>query len=91
MADTRSSFNFRKSATKLQKPKAQNLEEEYIHNLQQQAYFLELELKLLKDKEREQKNMFPSDGLENGPLSENIIALKAKYKKLQQDLEKNIG
>lgn len=90
MADTRSSLNFRKSATKLQKPKAQNLEEEYIHNLQQQAYFLELELKLLKDKEREQKNMFPSDGLENGPLSENIIALKAKYKKLQQDLEKSI-
>lgn len=90
MADTRTSQQFRKSASK-PKTKAQSLEEEYIHNLQQQAYFLELELKLLRDKEREQKNMFPSDGLENGPLSENIIQLKAKYKKLQQDLEKNIG
>ena len=89
MADTRTSQQFRKSATKI-KTKTQTLEEEYIHNLQQQAYFLELELKLLKDKEREQKNMFPSDGLENGPLSENIIQLKGKYKKLQFDLEKNI-
>ena len=92
MADTRSSQNFRKSATKVKpKTQAQTLEEEYIHNLQQQAYFLELELKLLKDKEREQKNMFPMDGMENGPLSDNIIALKNKYKKLQVDLEKTIA
>lgn len=90
MADTRTSQQFRKSSTKI-KTKTQTLEEEYIHNLQQQAYFLELELKLIKDKEREQKNMFPSDGLENGPLSENIIQLKGKYKKLQLDLEKNIA
>ena len=90
MADTRSSQNFRKTATKL-KPKVQTLEEEYIHNLQQQSYFLELELKLLKDKEREQKNMFPMDGMENNPLSDNIIALKSKYKSLQIDLQKNIN
>jgi hypothetical protein len=87
MADTRS---LRKSQSK-PKGKTQTLEEEYIHNLQQQAYFLELELKLLKDKEREQKSMFPSDGLENGPLSENIIQLKGKYKQLQIDLEKSIS
>lgn len=92
MADTRSSQNFRKSASKLKsKTPAQTLEEEYIHNLQQQAYFLELELKLLKDKEREQKNMFPMDGMENNPLSDNIVALKSKYKKLQADLQKNIN
>lgn len=90
MADTRSSQNFRKSTAKA-KPKVQSLEEEYIHNLQQQAYFLELELKLLKDKDREQKNMFPMDGMENNPLSDNIIALKSKYKTLQSDLAKNIA
>ena len=92
MADTRTSQNFRKSGAKLKpKTQAQTLEEEYIHNLQQQAYFLELELKLLKDKEREQKNMFPMEGMENNPLSDNILALKSKYKKLQGDLEKNIS
>lgn len=64
-----------------------SLEDEYIHNLQQQIYFLELELKLLKDKEKDEKNMFPLDGMETGPLNDSIFALKAKYKKLQADLE----
>ncbi|CAG9321446.1 unnamed protein product [Blepharisma stoltei] len=64
-----------------------SLEDEYIHNLQQQIYFLELELKLLKEKEKDEKSMFPLDGMETGPLNESIFALKAKYKKLQADLE----
>jgi hypothetical protein len=65
------------------------VEDEYIHNLQQQIYFLELETKLLKDKEKEQGGMFPGAG-EGGPLTENFWQLKNKYTHMQRDLEAKI-
>ena len=64
--------------------------EEYINNLQQQIYFLELELNLLRDKEKEQSGSFPFETMETGPLAENIWALKSKYKQLEADLESKI-
>lgn len=66
------------------------IEDEYIHNLQQQIYFLELETKLLKDKEKERGSMFPGD-TEAGPLTENFWQLKNKYTHMQRDLEAKIN
>ena len=66
------------------------VEDEYILNLQRQIYFLELEIKLLKDQERDRGNMFGGQG-ETGPLTENFWALKNKYSSLQKDLEGKIG
>jgi len=66
------------------------VEDEYILNLQRQIYFLELEIKLLKDQDRERGNMFGGQG-ETGPLTENFWALKNKYSAMQKELEGRIG
>jgi hypothetical protein len=64
------------------------IEDEYIHNLQQQIYFLELESKLLKEKERE-RGGFLLDA-EAGPLSENLYSLRGKYRTMEQELQAKI-
>ena len=57
-------------------------EEEYIQNLQKQVYYLELEMKLMKDREIDTKNKVGGyeilfrDGV---PLNEHFLALKTKY------------
>lgn len=40
-----------------------NKEEEYISNLQKQVYYLELEMKLMKDREMETKNKVGGYGI----------------------------
>ena len=61
------------------KPKAAkgNVEEEFIGNLQQQIYFLELEIKMLKEKEKQHGGLMNDS--ESGPLTENIFHLRNKY------------
>ena len=57
-------------------------EDEYIASLQKQVYYLELEMKLMKDRELETKNKVGGyevlfrDGV---PLNEHFLALKTKY------------
>jgi len=70
-------------------PPDQGLENEYITNLQQQVYFLELEIKMQKDKEKERMSKMMG-GIEAGPLTENMWALKSKYSKIQKELEEKI-
>ena len=64
------------------------VEDEYIHNLQQQIYFLELETKLLKEKERERGGFFmDADAM---MVNENMFAVKGKYKQMEKDLESKV-
>ena len=57
-------------------------EDDYIASLQKQVYYLELEMKLMKDRELETKNKVGGyevlfrDGV---PLNEHFLALKTKY------------
>jgi hypothetical protein len=59
-----------------------NIDDDYIANLQKQIYYLELETKLMKDREIETKNKVGGyeilfrDGV---PLNEHFLALKTKY------------
>lgn len=66
------------------------LEDEYISNLKQQTHFLELEIKLMKDKEKQTNILSMFEELDTGALSENIWALKQKYIKMQKDMEAKI-
>ena len=68
-------------------------EEDYITSLQKQVYYLELEMKLMKDRELDTKNKIGGyevlfrDGV---PLNENFLALKTKYKNERENFEKII-
>ena len=68
-------------------------EDDYISSLQKQVYYLELEMKLMKDRELDTKNKVGGyevlfrDGV---PLNENFLALKTKYKNERDDFEKQI-
>ena len=68
-------------------------EDDYITSLQKQVYYLELEMKLMKDRELETKNKVGGfevlfrDGV---PLNENFLALKTKYKNERDQFEKMI-
>jgi hypothetical protein len=74
-------------------PKGGKIEEEYISNLQKQIYYLELEMKLMKDKEIETKNKVGGyeilfrDGV---PLNEHFLALKTKYTNEKEVFEKHL-
>ena len=68
-------------------------EDDYISSLQKQVYYLELEMKLMKDRELDTKNKIGGyevlfrDGV---PLNENFLALKTKYKNERDQFEKII-
>ncbi len=73
---------------------AKNLEEEYILNLQKQIMLMETEIKLLKDREVDQKNKASGyetllrDGI---PLNEHFLALKNKYNNEKDELNKFVS
>jgi hypothetical protein len=71
-------------------PIAKGIENDFINNLQQQIYLSELEIKMLKDQENARANKFMG-GLEAGPLTENLVMLKGKYKKIEEDLQSKIN
>lgn len=85
-----SSSDFSKHLKGLQQRAEENVEDEYITNLQQQIAYMELELKLLKEKEIEAKesvsqiDKFFNDGV---PLNENILALKNQYNHFKKNAE----
>lgn len=66
------------------------MEDDYISNLQKQIYYLELETKLMKDREIETKNKVGGyeilfrDGV---PLNEHFLALKTKYTKEKDEFD----
>jgi hypothetical protein len=84
----------RDSLQNQQNQNASKIEDEYISNLQKQIYYLELEMKLMKDKEIDTKNKVGGyeilfrDGV---PLNEHFLALKTKYTNERDHFEKYIN
>jgi hypothetical protein len=69
-----------------------NVEDEYISNLQQQIHFMELELKILKEKvvEDEKKSGIGSLFDDEKSSLQHISLLKQKYSKMKRDYDKKI-
>jgi hypothetical protein len=90
---TQNSQNFLTTSNPISQVKGGKIEEEYISNLQKQIYYLELEMKLMKDKEIETKNKVGGyeilfrDGV---PLNEHFLALKTKYTNEKDAFEKHL-
>lgn len=69
------------------------MEEEYILNMQKQIVLMEHEIKLLKDREVDQKNKASGyetllrDGI---PLNEHFLALKNKFNNEKDEMEKYV-
>ena len=69
------------------------IEDEYIENLQQQIHFMELELKLLKEKQDEEEKSGGAGGLfvdEKTP-GQHLALLKEKYQRMHKELGKAIS
>lgn len=67
-----------------------NVDDEYISNLQQQIHFMELELKILKEKvvEDEKKSGIGSLFDDEKSSFQHISLLKQKYQKMRRDYDK---
>lgn len=78
-----------REATLGQNPNA-TIEDEYISNLQQQVHFMELELKILKEKviEDEKKSGIGSLFDDEKTSHQHILLLKTKYMQMRKDFEK---
>ena len=78
-----------REATLGQNPNA-TIEDEYISNLQQQVHFMELELKILKEKviEDEKKSGIGSLFDDEKTSHQHILLLKDKYMQMRKDFEK---
>ena len=65
------------------------LQSEYITNLQQQIYFLELELQVMKEKQA--SGRFAGKGLSsNVPLDTHMNSLRDKYTAMEKKFKKKI-
>ena len=69
-----------------------NVDDEYISNLQQQIHFMELELKILKEKvvEDEKKSGIGSLFDDEKSSFQHISLLKQKYTKMRRDYDKKM-
>lgn len=69
-----------------------NVEDEYISNLQQQIHFMELELKILKEKVIDDEKKQGIGSLVNDEKSSffHIDELKKKYLKMRRDFDKEV-
>ena len=73
-------------------PNQQSFEDEYIVNLQQQIHFMELELKILKEKviEDEKKSGIGSLYDDDKTSHQHIQLLKTKYAKMKRDHDRTM-
>ena len=68
------------------------MEDDYIQNLQQQIHFMELEMKILKEKvvDDEKKSGIGSLFDDEKSSFQHIALLKQKYQKMRRDFDKKI-
>ncbi len=75
------------------RPKNDSLEQEYVKGLQDEIHYLEMELKLLKEKQIakhsqvDQLETFFGDGI---PINQNILALKNGFNNYKSQMDKKI-
>merc|ERR1712000_683360 len=67
------------------------VQDEFIKNLQQQLYFMELEIKLLKERAGERDSLTGLELTDGQPLNENMIQFKAKYSTTKTKYEQQIS
>ena len=74
-------------------PNEGDSKDEYIVNLQQQIHFMELELKILKEKvlEDEQKSGIGSLYDDDKSSHQHISLLKTKYAQMRRDFDRNLN
>lgn len=68
----------------------QSIEEEYIHNMQQQIYLMEQENKLLKEREKERTELMNLDLNDNDHMIYHIDHMREKYLKMKNTNEANL-
>jgi len=68
----------------------QSIEEEYIHNMQQQIYLMEQENKLLKEREKERTELMNLDLNDNDHMIYHIDHMREKYLKMKNTNEDNL-
>ena len=75
------------------RPLQETIEDQYVKGLQDEIQYLELELKLLKEKEQSKQGQFDQmekffgDGI---PINENILAIKNGFNNYKNTNEKKI-
>jgi len=73
------------------------LEDEYIQNLQKQIHFMDLEIKLMKEKQAQEEALggnyqFAKIGLTDGkPPTDHIMTATSKLKQMRDDLARQIN
>jgi len=72
------------------------LEDEYIQNLQKQIHFMDLEIKLMKEKQAQEEALggnyqFAKIGLDGKPSVDHILTTTSKLKGMKVDLTKQIN
>jgi len=73
------------------------LEDEYIQNLQKQIHFMDLEIKLMKEKQQQEEALggnyqFTKIGISDGkPSTDHIMTATSKMKQMKDDLTKQIN
>ena len=67
----------------------ENIDEQYIENLQQQIYFMELELKILKEKVKEDEQDTGIGGMfdDEKTSHEHVTLLKTKYTAMRREYD----
>lgn len=63
------------------------VEDEYIHNLQQQIYLMEQENKLLKEREKERSELMKLDLNDGDHMIQHLDRMKEKYLKMKNQSE----
>ena len=81
------------SASQAIGPNPNTVEDEYIDNLQQQIHFMELELKLLKQKQEEEEKTGGAAALfvDEKTASQHLTQLKEKYQKMRKELDRRVS
>lgn len=88
----KSKYNSNIEANNKQNEEVNSIENDYIENLKKQIYFMEMELKLMKEREKEIQKSGGFTQLFNDDRdpSQHILQLKTKYSQMRQKMETKI-
>ena len=70
-----------------------NIEDEYIENLLKQIHFMNMEIKLLKEKQQQSdgNSLWGIVNRVNEPLVKNIVDSNQKYQTMKKEVDQNLN
>lgn len=70
-----------------------NIEDEYIENLLKQIHFMNMEIKLLKEKQQQSdgNSLWGIVNRVNEPLVKNIVDSNQKYQNMKKEVDQNLN